>query len=98
MVYPRSQDSAARRSAHFMPLAHATRSTESATIVMPTGTRKTETMLALNAHQRFERLLVVVPIDALHEQIAGKFETFRPNVHTSRSPDLTAFRPWTRSS
>ena len=57
-------------------LAHATRSTEPATIVMPTGTGKTETMLALNAHQRFERLLVVVPTDALRDQIAGKFETF----------------------
>ncbi len=57
-------------------LAHATRSTEPATIVMPTGTGKTETMLAFNAHQRFERLLVVVPTDALREQIAGKFETF----------------------
>lgn len=57
-------------------LAHATRSTEPATIVMPTGTGKTETMLALNARQRFDRLLVVVPTDALREQIAGKFETF----------------------
>ncbi|MFD2262819.1 DEAD/DEAH box helicase [Lacibacterium aquatile] len=57
-------------------LAHATRSTDPATIVMPTGTGKTETMLALNSHQRFERLLVVVPTDALREQIAGKFETF----------------------
>jgi superfamily II DNA or RNA helicase len=60
----------------YAALAHATRSTEPATIVMPTGTGKTETMLALNAHQRFERLLVVVPTDALREQIAGKFETF----------------------
>ncbi|WP_206455651.1 DEAD/DEAH box helicase [Aurantimonas marina] len=57
-------------------LAHATRSTEAATIVMPTGTGKTETMLALNARQQFDRLLVVVPTDALREQIAGKFETF----------------------
>lgn len=57
-------------------LAHATRSIDPATIVMPTGTGKTETMLALNAHQRFERLLVVVPTDALREQIADKFETF----------------------
>ncbi|MER9375456.1 DEAD/DEAH box helicase family protein [Mesorhizobium sp. M0491] len=57
-------------------LAHATRSTEPATIVMPTGTGKTETMLALNASQQFDRLLVVVPTDALREQIAGKFETF----------------------
>src|SRR3546814_1534489 len=43
---------------------------------MPTGTGKTETMLALNARQQFDRLLVVVPTDALREQIAGKFETF----------------------
>lgn len=57
-------------------LAHATRSTDPATIVMPTGTGKTETMLALNAKQAFERLLVVVPTDALREQIASKFETF----------------------
>ncbi|RWD62840.1 MAG: DEAD/DEAH box helicase [Mesorhizobium sp.] len=57
-------------------LAHATRSTEPATIVMPTGTGKTETMLALNARQQFDRLLVVVPTDALREQIAVKFETF----------------------
>lgn len=57
-------------------LAHATRSTDPATIVMPTGTGKTETMLALNARQRFDRLLVVVPTDALRDQIAGKFETF----------------------
>ena len=57
-------------------LAHATRSTDPATIVMPTGTGKTETMLALNTHQNFARLLVVVPTDALREQIAGKFETF----------------------
>ncbi|MFS2177166.1 DEAD/DEAH box helicase family protein [Rhizobium pisi] len=35
-------------------LAHATRSTDPATIVMPTGTGKTETTLALNSHQRFE--------------------------------------------
>ncbi|OPF90512.1 hypothetical protein I8G32_02271 [Rhodopseudomonas palustris] len=57
-------------------LAHATRSTDPATIVMPTGTGKTETMLALNARQGFDRLLVVVPTDALREQIAAKFETF----------------------
>ena len=57
-------------------LAHATRSMQPATIVMPTGTGKTETMLALNARQRFARLLVVVPTDALREQISRKFESF----------------------
>lgn len=62
--------------AFYAALAHLTRSLSPATIVMPTGTGKTETMLALNVHQRFERLLVVVPNDALRDQIARKFETF----------------------
>lgn len=60
----------------YAALSHATRSTAAATIVMPTGTGKTETMLALNAYRQFEKLLVVVPTDALREQIAAKFETF----------------------
>lgn len=45
-----------------------------ATVVMPTGTGKTETMVALFAVRRPERLLVVVPSDALRTQIARKFE------------------------
>lgn len=45
-----------------------------ATVVMPTGTGKTETMLALLVAARPQRLLVVVPSDALREQIAAKFE------------------------
>lgn len=40
---------------------------------MPTGTGKTETMLALLTAARLERLLVVVPSDALRTQIADKF-------------------------
>ncbi|MEJ0017599.1 MAG: DEAD/DEAH box helicase family protein [Acetobacteraceae bacterium] len=56
-------------------LAHVTSSIEPATIVMPTGTGKTETMLAIYAHERFARIMVVVPTDALRDQIAGKFET-----------------------
>lgn len=58
-------------------LAHwTTRSSEPATVVMPTGTGKTETMLALLAAARPERLLVVVPSDALRSQTAAKFESF----------------------
>jgi Type III restriction enzyme, res subunit len=53
-----------------------TASTEPATVVMPTGTGKTETMLALFAVARPELLLVVVPSDALRAQIAAKFESF----------------------
>lgn len=44
-------------------------------VVMPTGTGKTETMLALLVAARMERLLVLVPSAALRDQIAGKFET-----------------------
>ncbi len=49
---------------------------EPATVVMPAGTGKTETMLALFATGRIARLLVIVPSDALRGQISGKFETF----------------------
>lgn len=56
-------------------LAH--RSTESAwpaTIVMPTGTGKTETMLSVYCHSPC-RTLIVVPSDALRTQTAMKFAT-----------------------
>ena len=57
-------------------LGHWTTGTnEGATVMMPTGTGKTETMVALLAAAQPERLLVVVPSDALRTQIAGKFET-----------------------
>lgn len=46
-----------------------------ATVVMPTGTGKTETMVALFAAEALTRLIVIVPSDALRTQIAEKFET-----------------------
>ena len=49
--------------------------TEPGTVVMPTGTGKTETMLAWLVAQRPERVLVIVPSSALREQLASKFET-----------------------
>ena len=52
-----------------------TGSTNPGTVVMPTGTGKTDTMVALFATALPERLLIVVPSDALRGQIAGKFET-----------------------
>ncbi|MES2356604.1 MAG: DEAD/DEAH box helicase family protein, partial [Pseudomonadota bacterium] len=55
--------------------AHWSISSESATIVMPTGTGKTETMLSTLISAGCERVLVVVPTDALRFQIARKFET-----------------------
>jgi superfamily II DNA or RNA helicase len=51
-----------------------TGSMQPATVVMPTGTGKTETMVALLVAALLERLLVVVPSDALRDQIASKFE------------------------
>ncbi|SLW61680.1 DEAD/DEAH box helicase [Klebsiella variicola] len=44
-----------------------------ATIVMPTGTGKTETILSMVVAGKFERTLVIVPSDALREQINTKF-------------------------
>jgi len=55
--------------------AHWTVSDAPATIVMPTGTGKTETMLSVLVSARCSRVLVVVPTDALRTQIAEKFLT-----------------------
>lgn len=56
-------------------LAHRSMETaEPITIVMPTGTGKTETMLAAYCHAP-RRTLVIVPSDALRAQIAKKFAT-----------------------
>ena len=55
--------------------AHWTVSDVPATIVMPTGTGKTETMLSVLVSARCSRVLVVVPTDALRTQIAEKFLT-----------------------
>ncbi|MBO3752600.1 DEAD/DEAH box helicase family protein [Streptosporangiaceae bacterium NEAU-GS5] len=44
------------------------------TVVLPTGTGKTETMLALLVAAQIPRLLVLVPSDHLRAQVAGKFE------------------------
>jgi superfamily II DNA or RNA helicase len=55
--------------------AHWTVSNSVGTIVMPTGTGKTETMLSLLVSMRCEKLLVIVPTDALRSQLAQKFLT-----------------------
>ncbi|VVD99909.1 DNA helicase [Pandoraea communis] len=54
-------------------LGHWKASVKPATVVMPTGTGKTETMLSLLVAQRIPRLLVLVPSDALRDQIGSKF-------------------------
>ena len=54
-------------------LGHLTNATEIATVVLPTGTGKTETMLSVLIANRCSKLLVTVPSDALRSQLAGKF-------------------------
>ena len=55
--------------------AHWSVSDAPATIVLPTGVGKTETMLSLLVSTPCPRLLVVVPTDILRSQIAEKFLT-----------------------
>lgn len=55
--------------------SHWVVSDEAATIVMPTGTGKTETMLAALVSMPCPKILVVVPTDALRTQIANKFKS-----------------------
>ncbi|HBL77397.1 MAG: DNA/RNA helicase [Bacteroidetes bacterium GWF2_42_66] len=56
-------------------LAHIQNPEDKAIVVMPTGTGKTETMLATLISNSCERLLVSVPSDALRTQISDKFIT-----------------------
>ncbi|MFW7247483.1 DEAD/DEAH box helicase [Enterobacter sp. BNK-34] len=56
--------------------SHWSLETSAATIVMPTGTGKTETMLATLAAYSNQPLLVVVPWDTLRTQTANKFVNF----------------------
>jgi superfamily II DNA or RNA helicase len=55
--------------------AHWAVTNDVGTIVMPTGTGKTDTMIAVLLSVRCQRLLVVVPSDALRQQTADKFTT-----------------------
>jgi superfamily II DNA or RNA helicase len=65
--------------------AHWSVSAAPATIVMPTGTGKTETMLSVLVSAVCSRVLVVVPTDALRTQIAEKFLTLGVLKHQQAS-------------
>lgn len=52
--------------------AHLSVKSSPATIVMPTGTGKTDAMIATLVHQQFEKTLVLVPTNPLREQIFKK--------------------------
>jgi superfamily II DNA or RNA helicase len=45
-------------------------------VVMPTGTGKTEVIIATSVASRGERILVIVPTDPLRQQTAERFETY----------------------
>src|SRR5690606_26287731 len=49
------------------------KSFEPATVVLPTGTGKTETMLAMQVYRKLPKTMVLVPTDALRTQISEKF-------------------------
>ncbi|WP_223453794.1 DEAD/DEAH box helicase [Pseudomonas sp. GL-RE-19] len=67
-----------------------------ATVVMPTGTGKTDTMLALVIAARMARTLVLVPSDALRTQLVGKctemktLRTVGAVSDTARNPIVAA--------
>ncbi|MBP4136701.1 DEAD/DEAH box helicase [Flavobacterium geliluteum] len=54
-------------------LSHWTHSNQVGTIVMPTGTGKTETMLSVLVMAQVNKLLIIVPTDPLRKQISEKF-------------------------
>lgn len=57
-------------------MSHWSLSNEVATIVLPTGTGKTETMLVTTLADQAKRTLVIVPTLDLKDQIAGKFSNW----------------------
>lgn len=62
-----------QRAAAFAILSHLDADPATpATIVMPTGTGKTDTLTAVLLAGLFKRTLIIVPSDALRTQIAGK--------------------------
>ena len=56
--------------------AHWTTSSEAATVVMPTGTGKTETMILTITAERIRKTVIIVPSDLLRKQTVDKLLTF----------------------
>jgi hypothetical protein len=73
---------------------------EPATVVLPTGTGKTETMLASLVYSRERKMLVLVPSSVLRNQIAGKFSALGvlPAAAPSRSSWLGRSSPKSRKA
>lgn len=72
--------------------AHWSVSDGTGTLVMPTGTGKTDAMLSILVSARCPRLLVIVPTDALRTQIAEKFLT----LGILKEPGCTILNPGVR--
>ena len=68
--------------------AHWAVSEGPATVVMPTGTGKTETMLSVLVSAPCTKVLVIVPTDALRTQLSNKFIT----LGILRVPNCTILR------
>lgn len=66
----------AQLGALFSIKSHWIVSNEPATVVMPTGTGKTETMIATVVSEIIDRTLIIVPSNLLRKQTAEKFLTF----------------------
>lgn len=64
-------------------ISHWTFTNQIGTVVLPTGTGKTETMLSVFVSERLAKLLVIVPSDPLRSQISKKF------IHLGLLRDLT---------
>ncbi|WP_237681840.1 DEAD/DEAH box helicase family protein [Agrobacterium vitis] len=56
--------------------AHWTTGTDRALVVMPTGTGKTEVMIAATVEAACDRVLIIVPSDALRLQTADRFASY----------------------
>lgn len=66
----------AQLGALFSIKAHRIVSNEAATVVMPTGTGKTETMIATVVSEQVNKTLIIVPSNLLRKQTAEKFTKF----------------------
>jgi len=74
-------------------LAHWSKSTEPATIVLPTGTGKTETLLLAILTRRPKRTLVLVPTDPLRDQTFDKACTWGRLGQLGVFPEATVKYP-----
>ncbi len=63
---------------------------EPATVVLPTGTGKTETMLSVLVYRQLSKVLVLVPSNSLRDQISGKFFSLGYLAKLGLIPDDTA--------